>query len=264
MLAEPGFRESYRLFSISHFLDFFNVLILAAPAACMALCLLKKRDLGRHPFLLAGAAFPLLFTFLANPEIGAFRDWDLLALPAVPFTLWAASALLARMRDPNSAFHTAFLICGAAALHSLAWTGVNAWPVAAEARYINLMNGLTGHAASYGWETLGSYYRRQGEPAYALGAYRRALEANPDNARHWGSVGSIHYSRGEYEESIPYFVRAIEINPGLAKAYLHLGMACLNTDRLEEGRGILQAFLTLSPDDPRAPEIRRLLESPDE
>lgn len=103
VLAEPGFRESYRLFSISHFLDFFNVLILAAPAACMALFLLKKRDLGRHPFLLASAAFPLLFTFLANPEIGALRDWDLLALLAVPLTLRAASALLARVRGGNVA-----------------------------------------------------------------------------------------------------------------------------------------------------------------
>lgn len=102
-----------------------------------------------------------------------------------------------------------------------------------------------------------------GEPAYALGVYRRASRPTRTTLPALGVRRLIHYTLGEYEESIPYFVRAIEINPGLAKAFLHLGMACLNTDGLEEGRGILQAFLTLSPD-PRAPEIRRLLESPDE
>ncbi len=259
VLAQPDFRDPYRLFSLSHLLDFLNLQLLAAPAACMALFLLGKRSFGHHPFLLSAAAFPLLFTFLANPEIGAFRDWDILALPALPLTLWAASALLSRMRDPNSAFQAAFLICGAAALHSLMWIGLNASPTAAETRYAHLMDRLTGHAASYGWETLGSYYHLQDNPGSALNAYQRALDANPDNPRHWLAVGYSRYIMGQYEESIRFFRRAVEINPNLPKAHLNLGMAYRALKRMEEARSSLARVLELDPDNPQAERIRRFL-----
>ena len=259
VFTQPDSREPYGLFSLPHLLDFFNLQVLAAPAACMALFLLGKRSFGHQPFLLTSAAFPLLFTFLANPEIGAFRDWDILALPALPLTLWAASALLARLRDPNSAFHAAFLICGASALHSLMWIGLNASPTAAEARYAHLMDRLTGHAASYGWETLGGYYHRQDEPVPALNAYQRALDANPDNPRHWLAVGFVHYIMGQHEESIPYAMRAIQLNPNLPKAHLNLGMAYRAVGRMEEARSSLARVLELDPDNPQAERIRRFL-----
>ncbi len=259
VFAEPGFREPYRIFSLSHLSDFLNLQILAAPAACMAFFLLKRRDLGHHPFLLASAAFPLSFTFLANPEIGAFRDWDFLALPALPLTLWTASALLARVRDPNSAFHIAFLICGAGALHSLVWIGLNASPTAAETRYVYLMDRLTGHAASYGWETLGSYYHLQDNPGSALNAYQRALDANPDNPRHWINVGAFHCMQGQYEDSIPYFHRAIQIDPNLADAHVNLGIAYQALNRMEEAKSSLARVLELSPSHPQAAGIKRFL-----
>ncbi len=263
LLSEPGFREPYRLFSLAHVLDFLNVQALAAPGAWMAMAMLDKRAVGHHIFLLTAAAFPLLFTFLANPEIGAFRDWDFLALPALPLTLWAASALLARVRDPNSAFHIVVLICGAAALHSLMWIGLNASPTASETRYTRLMDRLTGHAASYGWETLGSHYYLQDKPLHELNAYKRGLEANPENARHWGSVGITYNTMDKHGESIPYLRRALRINPNLPNIYLHLGMACANTGRKEEARENLQTFLKLSPKDPLAPRIREVLEDID-
>ena len=259
VFAEPGFREPYRLFSLSHLLDFFNLQTLAVPGAWMALAMLDKRALTHRPFLLTAAAFPLLLTFLANPEIGAFRDWDFLALPAVPLTLWAASALLARMRDPKGAVHAAFPICGAAALHSLMWIGLNASPAASETRYAHLMDGLTGHAASYGWETLGSHYYLHDKPLHELNAYKRALEANPENPRHWGAVGITYNTMDKHEESIPYLRRALQMNPRLPNVYLHLGMACANTGRMEEARANLQRFLRLSPKDPLAPRIKQLL-----
>ena len=259
VFAQPDSREPYGLFSLSHHLDFFNLQVLAAPGACMALFLLGRRSFGHHPFLLSSAAIPLLFTFLANPEIGAFRDWDILALPALPLTLWAASALLARMRDPNSAFHAAFLICGAAALHSLMWIGLNASPTAAETRYAHLMDRLTGQAASYGWDTLGSYFRALDRPVPALNAHQQALKANPDNPRHWVNVGVTHAMQGQYEDSIPYFHRAIQIDPNLADAHVNLGVVYRALNRMEEAGSSLEKVLELDPDNPRAEGIRRSL-----
>ncbi len=260
VFAEPGFRESYRLFSMAHLLDFINLQILSAPAACMALFLLKRRDLGHHPFLLASAAFPLLFTFLVNPEIGAFRDWDFLALPAVPLTLWAASALLARMRKENSSFHIGFLICAAAALHSIIWIGLNARPTAAESRYVHLMDRLTGHAASYGWETLGSvYFQAQDKPAAAIAAYQQALNADPDNPRHWRNIGVLQNRQGQDEEAITYLSRAIQIDPNLTSAYFTLGISNQALNRTKEAKSSFEKLLELYPDHPEAERIKVFL-----
>ena len=155
VFAEPGFGAQYRLFSLPHFLDFCNLQVLAAPGACMTLAILDKRAIGHRPFLLAAAAFPLLFTFLANPEIGAFRDWDFLALPAVPLTIWAASTFLARMRDRKGAFHAAFPICGSAALHSLMWVGLNARGVASTLRrFPEKGDPYSGHECIFGCNDL--------------------------------------------------------------------------------------------------------------
>ncbi len=69
--AEPGMAAQYRMLSLPHILDFLNQQLLAAPAACMALFLLRKKAVHVQPFLAVCAFVPLVFTFIANPEIGA-------------------------------------------------------------------------------------------------------------------------------------------------------------------------------------------------
>ena len=231
LFSEPGFHVPYRIVSLSHLLDFVNLQFLSAPAAVMAVFLFGGKDYRHHPFLLSAAAVPLFFTFLANPEIGAFRDWDILALPALPLTLWAASALLERRRQDERDHRSVSVICAAAALHTMLWIGLNANPAAAEARYVHLMGRLNGHAASYGWETLGTYYRLRGKTVPALNAYKRALDANPQNPRHWLSVGIIYCDLGRPERGIDHLRRATEIQPDLAEAHINLGAAYLGTGR---------------------------------
>ncbi|MCE2440357.1 MAG: tetratricopeptide repeat protein [Candidatus Latescibacteria bacterium] len=231
LFSEPGFHVPYRIVSLSHLLDFVNLQVLSAPAAVMAVFLFGGKDYRHHPFLLSAAAVPLFFTFLANPEIGAFRDWDILALPALPLTLWAASALLERRRQDERDHRSVSVICAAAALHTMLWIGLNANPAAAEARYVHLMGRLNGHAASYGWETLGTYYRLRGKTVPALNAYKRALDANPQNPRHWLSVGIIYCDLGRPERGIDHLRRATEIQPDLAEAHINLGAAYLGTGR---------------------------------
>lgn len=248
LFADPGFHVPYRIVSVSHFLDFVNLQILSAPAAVMAVFLFGRKDFRHHPFLLSAAAVPLLFTFIANPEIGAFRDWDILALPALPLTLWAASALLERRRRDERTHRNVSVICAAAALHTMLWIGLNANPSAAEARYVHLVGGLNGHAASYGWETLGTYYRLRGKTVPALNAYRRALDANPKNPRHWLSVGIIYCDLGRPERGIDHLRKATEIQPDLAEAHINLGAAFLGTGRHEAAIDHLEKAVELQPE----------------
>ena len=253
VFAAPDFYAPYRLLSLAHFLDFINLQLLSAPAACMTCFLLRKNDLGHHPFLLSAAAFPLLSTFFANPEIGAFRDWDILALPALPLMLWAASAFVARMRGGGGGggdqrFHSAFLICGAAGLHTLLWIGLNAHGGSAEARYVHQAGKLSGHASSYGWETLGVYYHRQNKNMDALNAYQKAIDVSPENPRHWLSVGLRYREMGENAEAIEYFKKACALKPDLAEAHANLGTVYGEMGQSAKAIEHLKKAVELQPD----------------
>ena len=247
LLASPGFFAPYRLFSLAHFLDFTNLQLLSAPAACMTCFLLRKREFGHHPFLLSAAAFPLLFTFFANPEIGAFRDWDVLSLPALPLTLWTASALLVRIGDVDRRFHCAFLICGAAGLHTLLWVGLNAHSSWAEARYVHEVGKLRGHASSYGWDTLGSYHRQQNRPMDALRSYQQAAKGDPKNPRHWISLGLAYLKLGKNDVAIEHLNRAVELEPGFAEAHGNLGVAYSGTGQHIKAIEHLNRAIELEP-----------------
>ena len=81
VFAEPGYYAQYRVFSAEHLVDFINLQLLSAPAACMAVFLWRKLPLSRHTFLAICTVVPLFFSFIAKANIGAFRDWDILSLP---------------------------------------------------------------------------------------------------------------------------------------------------------------------------------------
>ncbi len=211
IFAQPGIEVQYRIFSISHVLHYLNQQLLAAPAACIALFLVWREDLRRQPFLAICTVVSLLFTFIANPESGAARDWDIFSLPALPLTLWAASAFLNRMPDRPQLFHGAFLLCGSAVLHTLLWIALNANPVAAEARFVHVLGRVTGYGAIGGWLTLGNYYRQQDNIPAAVQAYKRSRDANPTDPNRWLSVGVIFRKMGRTQDAIQHFQKAVEL-----------------------------------------------------
>ena len=248
VFAEPGFHAQYRIFSLTHFLDFLNQQLLSAPAACLACVLLRKKDLRYHPFLAVSAVFPVFFTFLAKPNIGAFRDWDIFSLSALPLTLWVAAALLVRIRDREHGFHTAFLFCGGAVLHTLLWISLNANAGAAEARYVHLMGRLTGHASATGWLTLGKFYRREGNTVAALDAYKRALHANPTNPQRWLSVGIVYMNMGQPANAIEALEKAVELRPDFAIIYVNLGAVYRGIGQPANAIEALKKAVELQPD----------------
>lgn len=244
----PGPEMQYRVFSVKHVLDFVNQQLLSAPAACIVLILVRKQDLRLQPFLAVCAVVPLFFTFIANPDLGAFRDWDILSLPAVPLTLWAVAILLKRVRECENLFRGAFLICGVTALHTLLWVGVNASPAAAEARFTHLLGRLSGHASVNGWLTLAEFYREQDDPSAALDAYERALEADPTNPNRWITVGIICREIGQSQDAIEHFRRAVELRPDSPVPYVNLG--AVYNDMAQFGKAIeyTRKAIALQPD----------------
>ncbi len=248
LFEQPGFYAQYRIFSLDHLVDFINLQLLSAPAACMAIFLGRKRHLSRHAFLAICTIVPLFFTFVAKANIGAFRDWDILSLPALPLTLWAATMLLERIRGGEKLFHGGFLICGAAALHTFLWIGVNAGAEPAEARFTNQLGRLSGHARTSGWITLGKFHQDQGNPSAALEAHKRALDANPTNPNRWLNVGAILGRMGETSRAIEHFEKAAELRPHHAVPYMNLGSTYSDVGQFDKAIEYTRKAIALQPD----------------
>ncbi len=247
VFAEPGFYAQYRLFSIAHVLDFSNQQLLAAPAAFMVLFLCRKRDPGRHAFLVLCAIVPLFFTFTARANIGAFRDWDVLSLSALPFTVLMAAAFLERIRNREQRFHSAFLVCGAAALHTVLWIGLNASAGPAEARFTTQLGRLTGHASATGWVTLAKFHRGQQNLPAALVAYKRALDADPSNPNRSLAYGAALREMGRHTSAVENFKKAIALRPDHAVPYMNLGAAFSDLGQFDKAIEYTRKAIALQP-----------------
>ena len=255
LLAEPGEAYHYGLLSSSHLLNVWNQMLLVAPFALVVLCLLSGPARSSDPyrdFLLAASAFPVLFTLLANPAIGAFRDWDVFSFAALPLTLWAATILIDRTPDRHRLAHIGLLACGAALLHTAAWVGTNALEAAAEARFARLLDRcrLSVHARSYGWGTLGMHYivGRRTEAAY--NAFRRALEADPRSPRHWATIGSLFFGSEQYQAALTHYRQALSFDPNHARAHEGLGRTYHELAEYDRAVHHNEKALRLMPKDP--------------
>ncbi|MCZ6633008.1 MAG: tetratricopeptide repeat protein [bacterium] len=251
-LLSPSDISPYPLLSLQHLSDFLNQQLLVIPSTLLVLPLAFGARSPRNPdrsFLLIAALFPLLLSFLGNPKIGAFRDWDALALPAVPLTLWAALFLMVRIQNPHQQIRIGFLIGSATGLHTLLWVGLNAHSVSSEDRYQHLLHTshLSPYARSFGFESLGTYYREQGRVNQALKAYQNALDINPDHPRYSQIIGLLYYQQGQYQESISYSQKAIEIQPDFLEAIRNLGNAYIRLGESQKAIPFLQEGLEQDP-----------------
>lgn len=253
LFAEPGPKQHYRLFSIGKWVDFVNQYFLVAPASLMVLLLCRRTRWLQGPdrqFVLVAALFPILFTVVANPELGAFRDWDVFAFTALPITLWAAITVIRELRDRIVFADTAGLICAAAVLHTAFWIGVNADDLSAEARFSSHLNTghLSAHARSHGWETLAVFHRDQDRSVQAIRAYEAAVEADPEFAGGYYNLGNLHYDLKQYDRASVYFQKAIALKPDFAEAYYNLGNLYYDTGNYVRAIENFEKVIALKPD----------------
>ncbi|MDP6039170.1 MAG: tetratricopeptide repeat protein [Candidatus Latescibacteria bacterium] len=240
------FHRPYGIISFGHVLDVLNQYLLIAPAAVgiLFLCGRKlKPNNSTTLFLMFAAAFPVLFTLLANAKIGAFRDWDVMGLASLPLMFWCAWIFVRH----NNVRSDGIALVGVAAIQLMLWVGVNADRRMSEARFDTTLRAshLSPYARSYGWETLGGYYRSQNRLTLALDAYSQALKADPNHPRHWNAAGNLYRRMGNPQEASRHFQRAIEIAPNFAGAHSNLGNALNQLGRYQEAVAAYKHALTL-------------------
>lgn len=87
-----------------------------------------------------------------------------------------------------------------------------------------------------------------------------AVKAAPQSALAHFLLGTALAGRGAYQEAESSLLRAIELDPaGTAAAQLALANLFLKTQRWQEARSSLQAYLRAKPDDPQADAIRETI-----
>ena len=227
LIADEGY--AYGFLSLTHLGNIVNEHLLVAPAVLIVLAAYpygwasKRRD---HLFLLAGALPAVFFTIVANPEIGAFRDWDAFAYPALPLLLLASLVIIRQVRRTDQ-MRAAVQIGGISAIHTAFWIFLNAQPALAEARYTTLLDIsiLSPTARSYGWEAVGAQRRREGDLAGEHHAFEKAAEANPTNYRYWNTLGTVATRQNFTKEAIDYYQKALEANPGSFESHSNIGSA---------------------------------------
>ena len=226
VFADPDYTQAYGLLNWRHVLDLLNEQLLVAPAAVLVLVgvrgAVREKGSDERSFFAVAGIFPFIFTALANPEIGAFRDWDVLAFPALPLSLWAACVLLDRGMGPGP-----WLVCGAAALHTFTWIGINAEAAAGIARYEALLieGALSKHGRAYGWETLGAFYREVDRREDSLRAFAQAVAADPRNVRFRVAMARDQLALRKSREASQTLLAALEIDGEQAHIWDLLGTA---------------------------------------
>ena len=142
----------------------------------------------------------------------------------------------------------AFVICGAAALHTLAWVGVNSSASAAQARFIHLADHLTGNAGVNSWMILGNFHETRKNDAAAFQAYKRALEVDPTNPNRWLTIGIFFRERQQSARAVEYFKKAQELQPDLAMPYMNLGAAYSDMRQFDKAIEYTRKAIALDPD----------------
>jgi len=247
------FHRPYSLFSIARIVDVCNQYLLVVPAGIGILFLcgrkLKPQNVT-ETFLLVATLFPFLFTVIANAKIGAFRDWDVMGVAALPLMVWCIWVFVRNSTVRSSGP----ILVSISALQLILWIGINADPSKAEARFSMTLRTsvLSPYAQSYGWETFGGYYRSNNQLDLALDAYKHALKADPKHPRHWNATGNLYRRMGQPENAIQHFLQAVAITPDFAGAYSNLGNALNQLGRYEEAISAYEHAIHLDANLPEA------------
>lgn len=246
-------------FSLGHALDMGNEIVLFLGAAFL-LALGGRWGSDKIRELAVGFGLgPGLVLVLVPPRIGGARDWDLYAPLFVPAAIAAIDVgrrqwISQEGRIRASGLPIAGRAIGWAVVATTAWLGVHL----SEARTAERMEVLqdrrgsfSNFARGYANEGLGIYYRDRDLQA-ARAAYRRAIEANPNNARYFNNLANIDIRLQDIPAARASFQKTYELGMREWFVLQNLGLCNLQLGRAAEAESLFTEMTRLWPKDWRA------------
>jgi len=244
----------YGMFSLPHFIDILNELLMLMPVVPLfAVMVWVNRSLARRAeagvdksggggatgwfamkaewhfsVLLLVPCF--LYLFLFKPEIGMARDWDLFTmalLGLVPLALLILNRFFrtTKMQSPAASFTVpAVAIC---MVLSAFWVGINASPTRSAERFERILAYDKTHA-SYAYENLAIFYHDRGMLDKATAIMETTCEMS-NNPRQWVRLGMYYEEQDRKDEAIELMRRIVREHPKSHKARMYF-IALIETD----------------------------------
>lgn len=198
--------SAYSLFSGQHLADLLRELLLVSPA--FLLIFLTRRNGKMVRFTLIALAGTLLFTMLIDPKIGAFRDWDLLSIFAVPL------AVLIALRAPRHRL-TVALLALIIVIRIVPWLLFNS------SLQIEFTKQVVDRDIHYskqydnGWRFIswGVLLHQVGDLAGAEQAFLNRLKCYRDGIQALSLLVPTQFQLGKYRQGLRNAMRGIELAP---------------------------------------------------
>jgi tetratricopeptide (TPR) repeat protein len=90
---------------------------------------------------------------------------------------------------------------------------------------------------------------RFADPGGAVGAYQRAIAADPRFSWPYGNLGRLYMDMDQHELALDWLKSAVRVNPNHFRAQVNLGVTLYTLERYEEAVAAYRAALALKPDD---------------
>ena len=184
---------------------------------------------------------PCLLTGEGN--LGAARNWDLFAAPALIPPLAGLTVLLDRL-DASRARRLMIALLGASAFHTVPWILLNTSIQRTVDRIAHLP--FTG---GRGEIMIGTHYLNEGELALAERWFRLGLERDFDNANGQSGLGLALARQGKLHEAVGPMIAATRLRPGVMTYQDDLISLFLALGRWEEAGAALGDRLAVDPRD---------------
>lgn len=201
-----SFFSAYSLFSKEHLLDLAQLLLLITPAFWLAF--FSKRFDRPVKFALIALGGTLLFFILVDPKIGAFRDWDLLSIYALPLCLVVA------LRAPRHVFSIVALVL-LIALRIAPWISFNSAPqldymkaqIAKDLHYTEQYdNGQRLSSWGFLMVTMEDYEA-------ARDIFIERLRYKPHDRNVANMLTRVEFKLGEFESAYKHYMQALAYHP---------------------------------------------------
>jgi tetratricopeptide (TPR) repeat protein len=243
----PSFADDgYAIFSVTHLLDFANLLLLIALPALIIIAARGKNSFDNTTaFLFLAALSGFIFACSFNPNLGMGGDWDILAT-----ALWPTLILAAWLSAKLPAANHSRIISALAALILLIpvpylWANLNT--TTAITRYESLLK-LDPQRAAYGWEKLLVYHESQANLPAAIRAGEQAV-ALVKNPRLNLKLADTYFRGGKFDDAARQAEIAARANPTYARYLVVVALETGKTGNWRKAREILQTATTCNPAD---------------
>jgi tetratricopeptide (TPR) repeat protein len=92
--------------------------------------------------------------------------------------------------------------------------------------------------------------RKEGKLDDAVGAYRKAIEADRGNLDLYNDLGNVYFSLKKYNDAASSFQEATQRDPNFALGWYNLAHALRKGQRNQEAAAAYRQYMRLRPDDP--------------